>query len=94
MGCVIAPATFLLFYKAFPVGVPGTAYPAPYATIYRAMAVLGVEVRLSPLSPRSMQLVSWSKLSRCWRAQTPAIGRICHQHNATEVIDGLCISQA
>ena len=44
MGCVIAPATFLLFYKAFPVGVPGTAYPAPYATIYRAMAVLGVEV--------------------------------------------------
>lgn len=45
MGCVIAPLTFLMFYKAFPVGVPGTAYPAPYATIYRAMAILGVEVR-------------------------------------------------
>ena len=44
MGCVIAPLTFLMFYKAFPVGVPGTAYPAPYATIYRAMAILGVEV--------------------------------------------------
>ena len=44
MGCVIAPLTFLMFYKAFPIGVPGTAYPAPYATIYRAMAILGVEV--------------------------------------------------
>lgn len=54
MGCVIAPATFLLFYKAFPVGVPGTAYPAPYATIYRAMAVLGVEVRLPIFLPCSI----------------------------------------
>ena len=44
LGCVVAPATFLLFYKAFDIGVPGSAYPAPYATIYRAMAVLGVEV--------------------------------------------------
>ncbi|CAL8462318.1 g1851 [Coccomyxa elongata] len=43
LGCVVAPATFLLFYKAFDIGVPGSAYPAPYATIYRAMAVLGVE---------------------------------------------------
>ena len=45
LGCIIAPLTFLLFYKAFDIGVPGSAYPAPYATIYRAMAVLGVEVR-------------------------------------------------
>ncbi len=44
MGCVIAPLTFLLFYKAFDIGVPGSAYPAPYATIYRAMAILGIEV--------------------------------------------------
>ena len=94
MGCVIAPATFLLFYKAFPVGVPGTAYPAPYATIYRAMAVLGVEVRPSSPSPCSVQLVSWSKLPSCWGAQMPAIGRVCHQHDATGVIDGLCRSQA
>ena len=50
LGCIIAPATFLLFYKAFDIGVPGSAYPAPYATIYRAMAVLGVEV----CSPRSL----------------------------------------
>ncbi len=51
LGCVVAPATFLLFYKAFDIGVPGSAYPAPYATIYRAMAVLGVEVRsLSAMS--------------------------------------------
>ena len=50
MGCVIAPLTFLLFYKAFDVGVPGSAYPAPYATIYRAMAILGIEARDSPFS--------------------------------------------
>ena len=56
LGCIIAPATFLLFYKAFDIGVPGSAYPAPYATIYRAMAVLGVEVRpLIRLAPQIYQ---------------------------------------
>jgi hypothetical protein len=51
LGCLIAPATFLLFYKGFNIGVPGSAYPAPYATIYRAMAILGVEVcGFSPFS--------------------------------------------
>lgn len=64
MGCVIAPLTFLMFYKAFPVGVPGTAYPAPYATIYRAMAILGVEVGTfpyipMPYSPATLLLVLW-----------------------------------
>ena len=48
MGCVIAPLTFLLFYKAFDIGVPGSAYPAPYATIYRNMAILGIEARAPP----------------------------------------------
>jgi len=43
MGCIIAPLCFLLFYKGFPVGVPGTLYAAPYGTIYRGMAVLGAE---------------------------------------------------
>ena len=54
MGCVIAPLTFLLFYKAFDIGVPGSAYPAPYATIYRAMAILGIEARPLPkrLNPK------------------------------------------
>ncbi|CAD5316388.1 unnamed protein product [Arabidopsis thaliana] len=44
MGCVISPCVFWLFYKAFPdFGQPGTAYPAPYALVYRNMSILGVE---------------------------------------------------
>ncbi|THU56687.1 hypothetical protein C4D60_Mb11t19840 [Musa balbisiana] len=44
MGCVIAPCVFWLFYKAFDdIGIPGTQYPAPYALIYRNMAILGVD---------------------------------------------------
>ncbi|XP_062157961.1 probable metal-nicotianamine transporter YSL7 [Alnus glutinosa] len=43
MGCVISPFVFLLFYKAFDLGVPGSQYPAPYALMYRNMALLGVE---------------------------------------------------
>ncbi|KAL5983088.1 putative metal-nicotianamine transporter ysl7 [Asimina triloba] len=44
MGCVIAPCVFWLFYKAFDgIGTPGSEYPAPYALIYRNMAVLAIE---------------------------------------------------
>uniref|UniRef100_A0A0E0DGC0 Uncharacterized protein n=1 Tax=Oryza meridionalis TaxID=40149 RepID=A0A0E0DGC0_9ORYZ len=44
MGCVIAPCVFWLFYKAFSdIGVSGTEYPAPYAIVYRNMAILGVD---------------------------------------------------
>ncbi|CAL9167565.1 unnamed protein product, partial [Musa hybrid cultivar] len=43
MGCVIAPLTFFLFYKAFDVGNPDGSWKAPYALIYRNMAILGVE---------------------------------------------------
>lgn len=43
MGCVIAPCVFWLFYKSFDVGKDGSEYPAPYATVYRNMAILGVE---------------------------------------------------
>ncbi|KAJ6842569.1 putative metal-nicotianamine transporter YSL14 [Iris pallida] len=44
MGCVVAPCVFWLFYKAFSdLGNPGTEYPAPYALVYRNMAILGVE---------------------------------------------------
>ncbi|EFN55181.1 hypothetical protein CHLNCDRAFT_57961 [Chlorella variabilis] len=43
MGCVIAPLCFWLFWSAFPIGVPGSQYPAPYGTIYRGMAIVGVE---------------------------------------------------
>ncbi|KAI3813715.1 hypothetical protein L1987_18446 [Smallanthus sonchifolius] len=44
MGCIISPCVFWLFYNAFNnFGVPGSTYPAPYALIYRNMAILGVE---------------------------------------------------
>ncbi|KAG4989552.1 hypothetical protein AAZX31_11G211300 [Glycine max] len=44
MGCVISPCVFWLFYKAFGnLGIPGSAYPAPYALVYRNMAILGVD---------------------------------------------------
>ncbi|XP_027123916.1 probable metal-nicotianamine transporter YSL7 [Coffea arabica] len=44
MGCVVAPCVFWIFYKAFPdLGVTGTTYPAPFATVYYNMAKLGVE---------------------------------------------------
>ncbi|KAH9325624.1 hypothetical protein KI387_005802, partial [Taxus chinensis] len=43
MGCIIAPSTFWLFYKAFNVGDPKGEYPSPYGLIYRNMAILGVE---------------------------------------------------
>ncbi|KAG2708561.1 hypothetical protein I3760_05G199400 [Carya illinoinensis] len=43
IGCVVAPLTFFLFYKAFDVGNPHGEYKAPYAIIYRNMAILGVE---------------------------------------------------
>ncbi|KAF7130801.1 hypothetical protein RHSIM_Rhsim10G0188000 [Rhododendron simsii] len=44
MGCVISPCVFWLFYKAFDdFGVSGSQYPAPYATVYRNMSILGVE---------------------------------------------------
>jgi OPT family oligopeptide transporter len=43
IGCVVAPITFFLFYKVFDVGNPDGVYKAPYAIIYRNMAILGVE---------------------------------------------------
>jgi len=44
MGYVIAPCVFRLFYKAFTdIGISGSEYPAPYAIVYRNMAILGVD---------------------------------------------------
>lgn len=44
MGCVVSPCVFWLFYKAYKdLGLESSAYPAPYANIYRSMAILGVE---------------------------------------------------
>ncbi|KAL2339575.1 hypothetical protein Fmac_007515 [Flemingia macrophylla] len=55
IGCVVAPLTFFLFYKAFDVGNPDGDYKAPYAIIYRNMAILGVE-GFSALPQHCLQL--------------------------------------
>lgn len=42
-GCVLAPATFQMFVAGQPnLGEPGTEYPAPFAQVYRNLAVVGV----------------------------------------------------
>ncbi|KAL5554247.1 hypothetical protein UlMin_041648 [Ulmus minor] len=43
MGCVMSPLVFWFFYKAYPVGEPGSSYPAPYGLMYRGIALIGVE---------------------------------------------------
>ncbi|KAE8690177.1 Metal-nicotianamine transporter YSL1 [Hibiscus syriacus] len=43
IGCITAPLSFFLFYKAFDVGNPNGEFKAPYALIYRNMAILGVQ---------------------------------------------------
>lgn len=43
MGCICCPLSFFLFYKAFDVGNPHGEFKAPYALIYRNMAVIGVQ---------------------------------------------------
>ncbi|KAF8772227.1 hypothetical protein HU200_005942 [Digitaria exilis] len=41
LGCIISPVVFWIFYKAYDVGLE-EGYPAPYAKIYRGIALLGV----------------------------------------------------
>ncbi|EPS58153.1 hypothetical protein M569_16663 [Genlisea aurea] len=43
IGCIVGPLTFFVFYRSFDVGDPDGVYKAPYAIIYRNMAILGVE---------------------------------------------------
>lgn len=43
MGCVIAPLTFWLYWTAFDIGDPDGPFKAPYAIIFREMAIIGVE---------------------------------------------------
>ncbi|KAL3830649.1 hypothetical protein ACJIZ3_019451 [Penstemon smallii] len=43
IGCLQTPLVFWFFYKAYSVGDPEGSYPAPYALMYRGMALLGVE---------------------------------------------------
>ncbi|KAF8667242.1 hypothetical protein HU200_052908 [Digitaria exilis] len=43
LGCVIAPLTLWLFWTAFDIGNPDGEYKAPFAIMFREMAILGIE---------------------------------------------------
>ncbi|KAA0050540.1 metal-nicotianamine transporter YSL3 isoform X1 [Cucumis melo var. makuwa] len=55
IGCIVAPVTFYMFYKAFDLANPDGEYKVPYAIIYRNMAILGVE-GFSALPQHCLQL--------------------------------------
>lgn len=43
MGCIIGPLTFWLLWQAYDIGDPNGLYRAPFAVIYREMAITGVQ---------------------------------------------------
>jgi len=43
MGCIIAPLSFWLFWKAFKVGDPNGDYKAPNGILFRSIAMIAVE---------------------------------------------------
>lgn len=55
LGCILSPLTFLLFYKAFDIGNPDGEFKAPYAIIYRNLAIIGVQ-GFSALPQHCLQL--------------------------------------
>eukprot|EP01018_Ginkgo_biloba_P020132 Gb_27981 [translate_table: standard] len=74
MGCIVAPLTFWLFYKAFDIGNPDGEYKAPYALVYRNMAILGVE-GFDALPKHCLQICygafAFAILTNCIRDQLP-----------------------
>lgn len=42
-GTIISPVIYQIYYSAFPIGVAGGPYPAPYADQSRAMALVGAQ---------------------------------------------------
>uniref|UniRef100_J3LXB1 Metal-nicotianamine transporter YSL6 n=1 Tax=Oryza brachyantha TaxID=4533 RepID=J3LXB1_ORYBR len=43
IGCIIAPLALWLFWTAFDIGDPDGEYKAPFAVIFREMAIIGIE---------------------------------------------------
>lgn len=72
-GCFIAPLTFQMYWKSFPIGVPSSEYIAPYANIYRGMAIIGTQVKPAPRSVgKSSSLLQVS----CYHIQTQCAGQL------------------
>ncbi len=40
VGVLFAPAIYKFYTTSFPIGIPGTQYSVPFATVYRLMAVV------------------------------------------------------
>ncbi|GJX86452.1 oligopeptide transporter OPT superfamily protein [Tanacetum coccineum] len=55
IGCVVSPLTLTLFSKAFDIGNPKGEYKAPFAIVFRNMAIIGVE-GFSALPKHCLQL--------------------------------------
>lgn len=55
LGCVVSPLSFFLFYKAFDIGNSDGEFKAPYAIIYRNLAIIGVQ-GFSALPQHCLQL--------------------------------------
>ncbi|KAL8244814.1 hypothetical protein R6Q59_011072 [Mikania micrantha] len=55
IGCIVSPLTLSLFTKAFDVGNPKGEYKAPFAIVFRNMAIIGVE-GFSALPKHCLQL--------------------------------------
>ncbi|KAG9155788.1 hypothetical protein Leryth_004045 [Lithospermum erythrorhizon] len=76
IGCVVAPLTFFLFYNAFDIG--SGEYKAPYAIVYRNMAILGVE-GFSALPHHCLELCygffAFAIVANLLRDITPKIGK-------------------
>ncbi|XP_031279891.1 probable metal-nicotianamine transporter YSL7 [Pistacia vera] len=71
MGCIITPLVFWFFYQAYPIGDPKGTYPAPYAQLYRGIAILGVE-GVSTLPKNCL------KLSIAFFIAAIAVNIVCH----------------
>lgn len=55
LGCIVSPLSFTLFYNAFDIGNPDGEFKAPYAIIYRNLAIIGVQ-GFSALPEHCLQL--------------------------------------
>ncbi|XP_042514225.1 metal-nicotianamine transporter YSL2-like [Macadamia integrifolia] len=55
IGCIVGPLSFFLYYKTFDIGNPNGEFKAPFALIYRNMAILGVQ-GFSALPQHCLQL--------------------------------------
>ena len=60
-GCFIAPLTFQLFWHSFPIGDPNSDYKAPFANVYRGMAVIGTQV-IVPGLVSGMRCIHWLQM--------------------------------